>query len=529
MVFDYVQMVYDLAATKLPAHAYTKEAMFAKQFGLPGIKINMSLIPAIAKDGIAPGLDANGNYVPQRAVRAVFPTDDSAFESMKSLIKAGLEEDAIIQGKRDARLSKIVDEIEKTLPKTEELIEDVEIEQANRDLESDLYNSGVKYSLRGYTEKQKDNWKNSKRIVLFENNQQYREFIKKSKEDVQYNKKIYFGAISEDLASLIRKNTKIEVEGFNCSLSSYEIRKMFKDHGNSAIEEPRGQRAITEDDIVNIPLVIQSPDVVYKSPNEYNGKPAILFKKNFTQNEKTTVVAVVSDKHIDLFVQTSYVGVKKGNLATPIGEQAPINTPGANSGTVSSSKISQREPDVNNSLLGSDNFSNRELLANALMETAQNDAERQKLEQYKAKVNEINELENHLKEVNAKIKEISFSKGKRDQAALRELKEEKVKTENRINIFDKQLLRIEASKPLRDILTRERQNFKKAQSEKKNRIGMRLIRFFPFQCGFLIWWRYGDSNPRPFDCQSNALANCAIPPSTYNVNRFTCPCQQFSL
>ena len=63
MVFDYVQMVYDLAATKLPAHAYTKEAMFAKQYGLTGIKINMSLIPALAKGGIAPGLDANGNYV----------------------------------------------------------------------------------------------------------------------------------------------------------------------------------------------------------------------------------------------------------------------------------------------------------------------------------------------------------------------------------------------------------------------------------------------------------------------------------
>lgn len=63
MVFDYVQMVYDLAATKLPAHAYTKESMFAEQFGLTGIKINMSLIPAIAKGGIAPGLDANGNYV----------------------------------------------------------------------------------------------------------------------------------------------------------------------------------------------------------------------------------------------------------------------------------------------------------------------------------------------------------------------------------------------------------------------------------------------------------------------------------
>ena len=63
MVFDYVQMIYDLAAKKLPAHAYTKEALFVMQFGLTGIKINMSLIPAIVDGGIAPGLDANGDYV----------------------------------------------------------------------------------------------------------------------------------------------------------------------------------------------------------------------------------------------------------------------------------------------------------------------------------------------------------------------------------------------------------------------------------------------------------------------------------
>lgn len=63
MVFDYVQMFADMAAKKLPAHAYTKEELFVKQFGLTGIKINMSLIPAVVEDGIAPGLDAEGNYV----------------------------------------------------------------------------------------------------------------------------------------------------------------------------------------------------------------------------------------------------------------------------------------------------------------------------------------------------------------------------------------------------------------------------------------------------------------------------------
>ena len=80
MVFDYVQMVYDLAAKKLPAHAYTKEALFVMQFGLTGIKINMSLIPAIVDGGIAPGLDANGDYA--------WAGESFDFETAKTIQKA---------------------------------------------------------------------------------------------------------------------------------------------------------------------------------------------------------------------------------------------------------------------------------------------------------------------------------------------------------------------------------------------------------------------------------------------------------
>ena len=63
MVFDYVQVIADLAAKKLPAHAYTKEKLFAYQFGLTGAKINLSLVPDVVEGGFAPGLDAKGNYV----------------------------------------------------------------------------------------------------------------------------------------------------------------------------------------------------------------------------------------------------------------------------------------------------------------------------------------------------------------------------------------------------------------------------------------------------------------------------------
>lgn len=306
MIFDYVQMVYDLAANQLPAHAYSKEALFVKQFGLTGIKINMSLIPAVAKDGIAPGLDKDGNYVwagesfnyetakdiqnaegytdncgticvgvsdahirkllsddnirmvipyhksglnpivahmnkiskfkdytgnqntlgadgkklekdfdfnkrlhslgekgdprsvaneylemcdrlnytpkfsqfrdhpnyykllvdftvynkdgvyvPQRGTSATFPTKSSAFGSMKALIESGLEEDAVIEGKRDTLLSKIVDEIESSIPRTEAEIENVEVDQAETDIEA--VDSGKQYSLRD---------QNNARIIL---------------------------------------------------------------------------------------------------------------------------------------------------------------------------------------------------------------------------------------------------------------------------------------------------------------------------------------------------------------------------
>lgn len=74
MVFDYVQVIGDLAAKKLPAHAYTKEVLFALQFGLTGVKINMSLVPDVVADGVAPGLDKNGNYIWNK--EGTFPWED---------------------------------------------------------------------------------------------------------------------------------------------------------------------------------------------------------------------------------------------------------------------------------------------------------------------------------------------------------------------------------------------------------------------------------------------------------------------
>lgn len=209
----------------------------------------------------------------------------------------------------------------------------------------DSTTDSVKYHLRSYSQKEKDNWANSKRIVLYENEEQYREFIQTSLSDKGYDKKMYFGAIPNDFAQFIQSKTGLNVENFNCTLASNEIRKIIKSHGNEAVENKRGQRAVTEDDFVNIPTVIQDSDDITLSPNLYNDKPVINFVKNL--NGRITVSAVISDKHLDLYIQTAFVNIKKGNLATPTGEQAPINTPEASRGTVSNNRISEKNEYVN--------------------------------------------------------------------------------------------------------------------------------------------------------------------------------------
>lgn len=205
--------------------------------------------------------------------------------------------------------------------------------------------SGVKYQLKGYSQHQIDNWASSKSIVVYENERQLRQFISDARSGTNLSKKMYFGAITADLAARIKKDTGLDVDRYNCTLRASEIRKIFADHGNEKTEAPRGQRAIEEDDIVAIPQIIQSPDEIRLSDKLFEGKPVIEFAK--TINGKTTVAAYVSAKHLDLTVQTMYSGKNKGNLATAAGDQAPANTPEAHDGTVPTPSIRNPNEVVN--------------------------------------------------------------------------------------------------------------------------------------------------------------------------------------
>ena len=120
-------------------------------------------------------------------------------------------------------------------------------------------------------------------------------------------------------------------------------------------------------------------------------------------------------------------------------------------------KKSDRETDVPDA---------RTLLSNALVSAAQNDVERQRLSDYQAKIETMNAAQARLEELNAEIHSMTFTKGKRDTARLRALQDEQVQLRNRINNYDKQLLRLEASTPLQRVVEEEKRKAVRKVREK---------------------------------------------------------------
>ena len=128
------------------------------------------------------------------------------------------------------------------------------------------------------------------------------------------------------------------------------------------------------------------------------------------------------------------------------------------SGDVGESALfSDRDPDA---------ITPRNLLANALESTVTNDIERKKLEQYKKKIDSMNAEEKKLSEIRKEIKELSFSKGKRDTEKLKTLNAEATKSANRIATYDRQLLNLESTQAIKNVLEREK---KKATERQKAR------------------------------------------------------------
>lgn len=127
------------------------------------------------------------------------------------------------------------------------------------------------------------------------------------------------------------------------------------------------------------------------------------------------------------------------------------------------------DTDVKHSERDSNAISNRTLLANALESVAQNDIEKNKLSQYKAKVALIESEQAKLEKIRAEANALRFTKGRTtaETKKMRDLDAEANQIANRISTWDKQLLNLESTKAIKNVLEREKEMLRKRLGQKE--------------------------------------------------------------
>lgn len=214
-----------------------------------------------------------------------------------------------------------------------------------------INSSESKYALKEYSAHQIENWKSSKKIVIYQSQEQLQKFIDDARAHKNLNQKMYFGIISDNTSEFILEKTGVDVHNYNAVLRADSILKIFDSHGNEMRETQRGQRAIKDDDILLLPQLFGEIDFA-----EYKGKYTKMQGNNDFINVRSsvepsiTIGLIVQDKQLDIRVQTMYA-TKKGNYATAANtaDKQPLPlTSKANSGKVSfDSNVPQSETSVN--------------------------------------------------------------------------------------------------------------------------------------------------------------------------------------
>lgn len=116
---------------------------------------------------------------------------------------------------------------------------------------------------------------------------------------------------------------------------------------------------------------------------------------------------------------------------------------------------SSKKGNSNFSLKDTEAVSDRTLLAAALLSVAQNDAERRRLTQYKAAVLDFQVKQDRINDL---LDEMTRARHEGDREKLRKLERERDRKLEQLQRADKKLLELQATKPLKELLSREKQS-----------------------------------------------------------------------
>ena len=110
------------------------------------------------------------------------------------------------------------------------------------------------------------------------------------------------------------------------------------------------------------------------------------------------------------------------------------------------------KPGTSNSRSSSNGISTRALLANAFDGIAQTPAEKQKMREYRDNITKVEDVEKRLKNLRARISQLTKANG--DKSKIADMNKTAKDLAKLIDAYDRKLLELEASKPLRDVVER---------------------------------------------------------------------------
>lgn len=112
------------------------------------------------------------------------------------------------------------------------------------------------------------------------------------------------GVVDLWLAQNAAKNG-FNIFGFRHTIDNYFVKHIRKQHGNEEIERARGQRAVTDEDLRQIPFIIENPDfLIYGAKNDLKNN-TISFVKN-SENGSTLFVEEIRNGRRRLACDTMY-------------------------------------------------------------------------------------------------------------------------------------------------------------------------------------------------------------------------------
>lgn len=148
-----------------------------------------------------------------------------------------------------------------------------------------------------------------------------KDFIDKAKPGIA-NRYLYIGRIPDNVAEMVKTAVDVDIYGKSVVLGANEISHIFKNHGESSTETPRGQIAVTRGNIENIIDTIISPDKVRKEVDKSNTISIIFTREH---NGRNFAITILSNKKKALTLKSARI-IKERHISPSSDAKAPHST-----------------------------------------------------------------------------------------------------------------------------------------------------------------------------------------------------------